>query len=333
MSESVPTTLQISLAPTDLPHATHILPHQLRQWAGQVDEVLFSVDLHRSRGKFGEGWQARLPGLRQLIDQCCAIYPHARSIDVDYSEASQAAVAVAYGAGRPLPLKDYRGAPFYSYLYALNAARFDHVFHLDSDMLFGGGSQTWVDEALAILASRREVLACNPLPGPPTPDATLRSQDLEREPITSQAFRSPALSSRLFLLDRRRLSELPIERPTLRRGLGAWVDGNPCFETTEHSISELMARKGWIRVDFLGLDPGMWAVHPPYRSELFYQRLPKLIDEVERGDIPEGQRGYHDVEDCLVDWSSARQSPRGRAGTHLRLLIERVRRHRVALER
>jgi hypothetical protein len=333
MSEKMPVTLQINLAPTDLPHATHILPHQLRQWGGQVDEILFNVDLHRSRGKFGEGWQARLPGLRRLIHECCARYPHARSVDVDYSEESQQAVAAAYGLRRRIPIKDYRGAPFYAYLSALNAAQNDLVFHLDSDILFGGGSQTWIGEALAVLASRPEVLACNPLPGPPTPDATLRSQVLEREPMTSQAFRSPGLSTRLFVLDRRRLCDLPMQRPSLRRSLGAWADGNPRLETAERSISDLMAREAWVRVDFLGQDPGMWAIHPPYRSATFYERLPALIDEIERGDIPDGQRGHHDVEDCLVDWTSVRPSHRGQVGTHLRLLRQRIRPNSVAIER
>src|ERR671922_3024328 len=84
MSTNFGVTLQISLAPTDLPHATHILPHQLRQWAGQVDEILLIVDLHQSCGRFSEGWKERLPGLRLLINACCAKYPNAHSLDVDY---------------------------------------------------------------------------------------------------------------------------------------------------------------------------------------------------------------------------------------------------------
>jgi hypothetical protein len=332
MSQTMPVTLQVSLAPTDLPHAIHILPHQLRQWGNQVDEILFNVDLHRSRGKFGEGWQVRLPGLRQLIHECSALYPHARSVDVDYSEEAQEAVAAAYGVRKLIPIKDYRGAPFYAYLFALNAAQNDLVFHLDSDMLFGGGSQTWIGEALSVLAARPEVLACNPLPGPPTLDATLRSQVLEREPMTSQAFRSPGMSTRLFVLDRRSLCDLPIQRPSMRRSLGAWADGNPRLETAERSISDLMARQAWTRIDFLGQDPGMWAVHPPYRSATFYERLPALIDEIERGDIPNGQRGHHDVEDCLVDWTSVRPAHGGQVGTHLRLLRQRIRPNWVTME-
>ena len=38
-------------------------------------------------------------------------------------------------------------------------------------------------------------LVCNPHPGPPTPDGTLRSQTLPREPYTSVAFRSGHINS------------------------------------------------------------------------------------------------------------------------------------------
>jgi hypothetical protein len=43
-------TLQINITPTDLPHLIHILPYQCRQLNDQVDEILLTVDLHRSGG-------------------------------------------------------------------------------------------------------------------------------------------------------------------------------------------------------------------------------------------------------------------------------------------
>ncbi len=325
---STPITLQISLAPTDLPHAVHTVPHQLRQWSGQVDEILLTVDLHRSPGRFSEAWEERLPGMLHLVHECCASYLHARYVDIDYSEPARAAIGAAYFGGQTPPLKDYRGAPLYSYLFSLDAATHDHVFHVDSDMLFGGGSQTWAAEALAVLASRPEVVACNPLPGPPRADGTLRSQRLDAEPMDSLAFRSPALSTRLFLLDRRRLSGLRLEHPAFRRGVGAWMDGHPRFKPLEEIASRLMAERGWMRLDFLGQATGMWSLHPPWRSRLFYERLPSLITEIETSDIPDDQRGYHDVEDCLVDWTTARPSRRQRIEGHARSLLERKFRQR-----
>ena len=49
------TILQINLGPIDLPHLIHILPHQIRQLGGQVDEILLTLDLHQSRGSVWNG--------------------------------------------------------------------------------------------------------------------------------------------------------------------------------------------------------------------------------------------------------------------------------------
>src|SRR2546421_198379 len=160
-----------------------------------------------------------------------------------------------------MPAKDYRGAPFYAYFFALLAASHDYELHSAPDVLSAGASQTWMEEPLPPPETRPDVLASNPLPGPPTADGTLRSQMLRREPGESPAFRSPALSTRLFILDRRRITNLRIERPTAREAFGARLDGNPPFLPAEGVISRAMARSGLGRMDFLGDQPGMWGVH------------------------------------------------------------------------
>lgn len=318
-------SLQINLAPTDLPHARHILPHQLKQWAGQVDEILLVVDLHQSRGRFSEGWQERLPGLRLLIDEYCAKYPQAHSLDVDYSEKVAGELGSLFLGGHPLPVKDYNGAPFYSYFFALYAAKYRYILHMDSDMLFGGGSPTWIAEAMDIMNERPDILICNPLPGPPTKNGVLRSQLLEPEPYTSPAFRASGLSTRIFLLDRERLfasvKQLPLLRASGRRFWQAVVDGNPPYEAVEDICSHAMMQHGLIRFDFLGADPGMWSVHPPYRSQLFYDLLPTLIEQVESGNIPDAQRGCHDINTSMIDWAGAKKPLSKRITGHLRLAL------------
>jgi len=55
-------TLQINLAPPDVAHARHILPHQVRVWREQVDEVLFTLDeVPPSGGRFAASWEDQLP--------------------------------------------------------------------------------------------------------------------------------------------------------------------------------------------------------------------------------------------------------------------------------
>ena len=92
MTQTGAVTLQINVAPVDLPHAAHILPHQLRQWGGQVQEILFTFDLHRTArgGHFGEGWEERRAPMRELLEDLCAIIPGARIAEVDYAPEKMA---------------------------------------------------------------------------------------------------------------------------------------------------------------------------------------------------------------------------------------------------
>jgi hypothetical protein len=68
----------------------------------------------------------------------------------------------------------------------------------------------------------------------------------------------------------------------------------------------------------------MWSLHPPFRSEEFYRRLPELIEAVESGRVPDGQRGHYDLNDSMIDWTEAR------ADNHWRRRYLRMIRHRLA---
>lgn len=326
MNTTTGVTLQINLAPTDLPHARHILPHQIRQWAGQVDEVLLVIDLHQSKGRFSEGWQERLPAFRSLINEYRARYPQVRSLEVDYSPTVAARISDQFFGGKPVPAKDWNGGPFYSYFFGLYAATHDYIFHMDSDMMYGGGSTTWVSEAVQLLKERPDVLICSPLPGPPTKDGRLHSQSLQIEPYSSLAFRSPALSSRHFFLDRKRfrsrIRQLPLTQPVRWRIWQAQIEGNPPYNLPEVIFSQAMPTQGLVRIEFLGNDPGMWSIHPPYRSTLFYECLPTLIQQIEAGTIPEAQRGYHDMNESMINWASAQKPLQHRIAKHLKLALQ-----------
>jgi hypothetical protein len=308
-------TLQINLAPMDLRHAREILPHQLRQLGDQVVEILLVVDVNKNPKVDPAAWKRGRAALRELAEACRERYPNLTLLEVDGSPAVAEQVADAFCGGQPLPERDWRGAPIYAYFFALWAAKHDYILHMDSDMMYGGGSRTWVREAVTLLKSRPDVLLCSPLPGPPTADGRLTAQTLPREPLDSLAYRADDVSSRVFLLDRARFRAharpLAVIPPPRRKLVLAHVDGYPPFDTAEVMLSRALVNSGLIRIDFLGRDPGLWSVHPPYRSELFYERLPSLIARIEAGDVTEAQRGNYDVDDSMIDWSTARK-PRWR---------------------
>ncbi len=301
-----PVTLQISLSPSDFRHACLLLEHQTRTWRPQVAEILICVDFHRSKGRFSANWSEG----REKILQLANSIEGARVETVDYGADAMSKVAAEFFDGREVPAKDFRGGPYYSYFFGLERARHPCVLHADSDILFGGGSRTWLGEALAHMGAHTDELFSAPLPGPPTQDGTLLSQSAERDPDEPYAFKFRTMSTRIFLMDRARFKEaigcLCARRPpSLRNAFKALVERNPVQDLPEHLFTDAMAKRGLFRREFLGSGSGMWTLHPPYRSSDFYSKLPELIRRVEAGDVPAGQRGDHDLNSSMVDWSEA----------------------------
>jgi hypothetical protein len=119
------------------------------------------------------------------------------------------------------------------------------------------------------------------------------------------------MSTRIFLMDRARLSDrvgpMALPPPVLIRSrLKAMLKGNPLVAMPEQFMTMAMRRHGLARIDALGTAPGVWSLHPVYRSPAFYEALPDLIRRVESGDVPDEQRGHYDVVDALFDFSEAR---------------------------
>lgn len=304
-------TLQISLAPSDYRHAAHLLPHQIRAWSDQVSEILLTVDLHRSSGRFSERWQEGREKIVPLAESIAG----ARVVPVDYSDAARTRVSNEFFAGRKVPEKDFRGGPYYAYFFGLVEAGHDRVLHVDSDMFFGGGSRTWVRECVTHMEGNPEVLLAAPLSGPPRADGRLLTLPGRPDPGEPHAFRFDVMTSRLFLIDRRRFRErigaLRPRRPQrLKNVLIALLEGNPPADLPEHLFTAAMRERGLIRREFLGRPPGMWSLHPPYRCADFYRKLPELVRRIEAGDVPENQRGNHDLDESMVDWSEARAALR-----------------------
>lgn len=342
-----PVTFEITVSPTDWRHAVEVLPHQLRQWAGQVAEVQLTLNLAARSGRYGTAEQAGMRTLLSLLDDLCREHPHARVVEVDYGPAARAAVAERFFAGRPVPDRNHDGGPFYSYFFGWHAASHDLVLHTDSDMLFGGGSQAWVGEALDVLATHPDVLCTAPLPGPPTPDGALPPRIAEqhtrmggpprRLDAPPVAYRLHGCSTRLWLFDRSTLAErlggtVPLDAPRLRSALRARLEGHPPVDLPERTMSRRMNRLGLARIDFLGSGAGMWSLHPTMRSEEFYAALPRLVARVEAGDMPAAQLGDYNINDSLVDWSSAREALRRQRWPRrvARRLASRVTPRRVA---
>ena len=318
------TALQINLHPSDVRHAVHTLSHQLSIWGAQIDRVLLTVDTRQSaNGRYSDlQYQENRSKLFTLLEEAARRNPKISIVEVDYSEGALETVRRRYFPAAPAyPEKAFDGGPFHAYFYGLMKAEAAYVVHMDSDMLFGGGSQTWLDEAIRWLQTTPQALFAGPLPGPPTRDGNLPDVHRslpgvlaigapERLAAAYPAYRFKSVSTRIFVLDcvRFELAANPRELipPGIKGRLRARLFGqSPLSMPAEEILTLNMMRNGLHRVDFLGLGEGMYSLHPPYRSEAFYRELPTLIRRIETGQVPDAQRGHYDINASMMDWTDA----------------------------
>lgn len=320
---SVRSALQINLHPLDARLVSHTLDHQLQTWGDQVERVSLTVDTKRSRnGRYrGSAYDQNRKRLFAEIELVARRFPKIDVVEVDYSPAARDAVRQRYFAtSTEYPEKAYDGGPFHAYFYGLLAADADYVLHMDGDMLFGGGSPTWLSEAIAWFESMPDALFACPLPGPPRLDGSLadRHQSFtglaprvpERLAAEYPAYRFQSVSTRIFVIDHRRfdarVGALDNVRPSLSRQLRARIYRQlPYSMPAEVVLTAAMMRHDVWRLDFLGSGAGMYSLHPPHRSEVFYRELPSLIARVGAGVIPEQQRGEYDINSSMLDWTEA----------------------------
>lgn len=295
-------TVQVNLAPADYPYAQHVLPHQLRQLDAVADEILLVNDLHRSPGRFGAAWEERKPLMDGLLASVAAAHRKVRVEQVDYSDATRQAVAQRFFAGKTVPQKDHRGGPFYSYMFALHAARHERIFHLDSDMLIGGSAAQWFEDAGRLLEARQNVLSVSPHPGGPGDVKGRFRYGARRDPATPNGIFLREFSTRVFLLDRQRL---PPIRPGLAPPIWIWRAlraGNPPYREPEVLIGREMRRRGLEAVTMPGSGAGMFVIHMAARGEERLRGLPQVIARVEQGALPPQQAGVQDVHQPLSAW-------------------------------
>jgi len=302
-------TLQISLAPSDYKHCVHMLAHQLKVFENQVDEILLTYDTHKSKGRFAVNWEENNAKMWAFLEDFSKTNTKIKLLKIDYSQSKNKEIANKFFNKNTIPSKDWRGGPFYTYFFGIYEAKNDYVFHIDSDMFFGGLSQTWIKEAIELFESDAQILFINPLAGPPNGNGELKNQ--KDFPYKNKAFYFgfETMSTRLFLVNKNRLQQKPIKNINtlkFRELIRALYKKNPPFKLPEEILSKYMIQNNFIRVDFKSNEPGLWSLHPPYRTEQFYADLPQIIQKIENNDIPESQKGCYDIVDELVDWSEVR---------------------------
>jgi hypothetical protein len=300
----MPVSLQINLSPGDYLYSRLILPHQLKTLAGQVDEIILTIETKPSKGRFADSWNENQERLKDFLNLEIGRQYDVKIIPVDYSKNKKQEIASMFFGSRDIPEKDFRGGPFYAYFFGLYSASNNLVMHLDADIFLGGGSATWIEETCEFFKTHPECLFISPLPGPPHPEDRLIDQKITKK-IAPYTFEFGSMSTRIFLTDRSRITKhkLSFKKPRLRNQIKALVEGNPNADLAEHLFNDLMDKKKLIRIDFLGSGKGLWSLHPPYHTKSLYDNLQTIIANIETGNLPETQLGFYDIVNEVCDWS------------------------------
>jgi hypothetical protein len=320
MDHMVNRELQINIHPNDYKHFEILLRHQINVWGNEINRVRLTLDLHNSEsGRYrSESFADNLRKMHAIIDSVAKDYSFLTVDEVDTTAETRHAIAKKYFNRDDLPIKAWDGGPFYSYLYGLWKAQAKTLIHMDSDMMFGGLSHTWISEAEAILDTNPNVIFVAPLSGPPHPDGVLKGHRLQLgipiKPYTkSNSYSFNSVSTRIFVtrpaLIESRIGYLEWLPPNFNQRLKSLLLGNPPHSREfEVVLSHTMRKHDLIRVDYLGEGQGMWSLHPPFRTEQFYNDLQNIVYRIETGDLPDEQLGHYDLHDSICDWSTPRKN-------------------------
>ena len=86
-------SLQISISPGDSRLLIYLLPHQLKVWHEQVDEVLIVFDCH---GYDKASYKKQISEITEFICKLEKAYPKLCLVTVDYSKEAKAEVSRAF---------------------------------------------------------------------------------------------------------------------------------------------------------------------------------------------------------------------------------------------
>jgi hypothetical protein len=233
-----------------------------------------------------------LMGTEAKLTECCEQLVEAGVVDrvlpIDYRAATVNATYEKH-LGKVTPERqDFRGAPFYGYMFAYESSQHEYFLHFDSDMLLHQKrGHDWITRAIDFMESAPEIGSVTPLPGPPAPESRLKQPGRSYERDPRGFFRFSAWTSRRFLLSRSRFEALlPLTIPAPLapiNGLTAW----------ERCVAATFERDGLVRAD---LDsPDAWTLHNVDHGTEFIEMLPKIIERVEAGDFPAEQAGDYDL--------------------------------------
>lgn len=275
------------------------LPHLHHLFGRDIATMLVVVDPRPPSGRIA-AQHLEPPSMEALNDALSRVAGTGvplRRVDVDYGRASRRAVSRRYFGGARSGLRCAGGTPIYAFLFGLHQAQTRYVIHLDSDLVFFGGEESWIRVAIDVLAENKDIYFVNPYLGPPRQDGT--PHDIIGGVDASTGLRlSSRFSTRCFCYDQIKadIGFFPMKRS--RYPLSRWplylARGRELDVALETSVARtLCTRKVW-RCD---LEPRYgWVIHVADKDAFGRPEIREVIRAVEQGTVPAAQRGQANLQ-------------------------------------
>ncbi|MBE7384218.1 MAG: hypothetical protein F6J95_022705 [Leptolyngbya sp. SIO1E4] len=319
---SMPVSVWILAARTDLPYLQTTIPHLIKTCNYPFVERVLALD---TAPLSGDKLQRYGTGSQHDVRQACQALIDAgvmdRIVEIDYDPALVDQIYAKYfGAAQAQLMRghthNWKGSTVYASLYCIEKAASDYYLHFDADMLlYQAPDFNWISEAIQLLQTTPTISAIRPLCGPPHPEGKLfqpHSFKQDERGFYAHKF----FSMRAYLVDRRRFAQLSpiplswkfkplwsrwVPKPLqaisakverrLRPGTGPMQGAISSFEPM---TSERLEQTEYVRADLAS--PKAWTVHPAKHSPEFIQALPHLIQLIEKGIYPSEQAGHYDLD-------------------------------------
>lgn len=301
-------SLWMFVARTDVSFMMHTIPHLVRMSHFPFEEKVLTIDTAPLSGE--KTMRPHIGTMEQLRENCQKLLEDGvvdRVIDIDYNPRLINRFYEKHFNARMHETHNYKGYPIYGSIFKIEECKSDYILHFDSDMmLYQTPEHSWIKEGIEVMENHSELMAIRPLAGPPRSDGTF-DQKMAYHKGDGNYYRFKFFGSRAYLIKRKRLDQLlpfPIIWMPYRNSFMDKLPAN--FQTflnywtrkgKLHSWEVLVSTQLEQTDYYRGMlaNPQAWTLHPNSRTPEFFQALPKIIERIEKGDYPEEQGGYYDL--------------------------------------
>lgn len=302
-------SLWILVARTDVQFMMHTIPHLVRMSSFPFKEKVLAIDTAPLSGE--KTLRPHVGTLQQVRDNCEKLLHQGiidRVVDINYDPHYHQQIYLKHFGALMHQTHNFKGYPVLGSIFAIEEAKSDYILHFDSDMMvYQQPNFSWIKEGIETIEQHPELVSMRPLAGPPQPDGDFY-QSADYEKGEGNYYRFKFFGSRVYLVNYKRFEQLlplPIIWMPYRR---KFVDKLPTNLKTWfnyfahkgklHSWEVLVTKKLEQTPYYRGMlsNSHAWTLHPNIRSQEFFEALPSIIERIEKGDYPEKQAGYYDLD-------------------------------------